>query len=202
MNSPLVFCHNDLQGGNILVRNDVDFSKSIDDSIVVIDYEFCCYNFRGFDIANHLCEWTYDYNRSDNPFYTLKEENYPSKEKQVCQTFLWMKFYCFLSWQLNLFQLDFFRIYLQQYISDDPHVSGSAVPNCSRKKSLTLEQQVQALYKEVQVRLNKTGCQLFQSILRLKGETISRYLLWLPTWCGRCGAFPTLLTRRWSLEIG
>ncbi len=153
MNSPLVFCHNDLQGGNILVRNDVDLNKSIDDSIVVIDYEFCCYNYRGFDIANHLCEWTYDYNRSDNPFFTLKEENYPSKEKQVWQgdESLLIKLFRSKGFSFCNFQFDFFRIYLQQYNSDDPHSSSNSVSNCGRKKSLTLEQQVQGLHKEVQV---------------------------------------------------
>ena len=44
VNSPLVFCHNDLQCGNILLREDADSLNSVDDSIVVIDYEFCRFN--------------------------------------------------------------------------------------------------------------------------------------------------------------
>lgn len=27
------------------------------DSIQFIDYEYSCYNYRGFDIGNHFCEW-------------------------------------------------------------------------------------------------------------------------------------------------
>ena len=86
VNSPLVFCHNDLQCGNILLREGSDALASIDDSIVVIDYEFCSYNYRAFDIANHLCEWMFDYNHKEWPFFHCEKDKFPSKEKQVSQT--------------------------------------------------------------------------------------------------------------------
>ncbi|GFT52708.1 hypothetical protein NPIL_313991 [Nephila pilipes] len=46
--SPLVYCHNDLQGGNILLRQD---SPSKEDcKLMLIDFEFGSYNYRGFDL--------------------------------------------------------------------------------------------------------------------------------------------------------
>ena len=61
---------------------------SADDSdcegrLTVIDFEFCSYNFRAFDIANHLTEWMYDYGLEESPYYTLKREKLPSKAQQV-----------------------------------------------------------------------------------------------------------------------
>ena len=65
--------------------------------LTVIDFEFCSYNFRAFDIANHWAEWMYDYTLEESPYYTIKREKYPSKEQQVvihyhypsvCQKFL------------------------------------------------------------------------------------------------------------------
>ena len=67
MNSPIVFCHNDLQGGNILRRFSPDDKPykteegNLDDQLVAIDFEFCAYNYRAYDIANHWVEWMYDY---------------------------------------------------------------------------------------------------------------------------------------------
>ena len=59
VDSPVVFSHNDINTGNILVRED----PSSWDPVVFIDYEFAAYNYRAFDIANHFNEWMYDYGR-------------------------------------------------------------------------------------------------------------------------------------------
>ena len=80
MDSPVVFGHNDLQEGNILCQ------KADDGSIVrlaFIDFEYCSYNYRGFDLANHFCEWMYDYKVEEAPFFTNSPENYPSRDAQV-----------------------------------------------------------------------------------------------------------------------
>ncbi|CAH2988241.1 unnamed protein product [Chilo suppressalis] len=149
VDSPVVFCHNDLQEGNILLLEDViqnsdddvstlymqrcstDSPKSdkennhtcvtdkpeirpsdlrstenilnrIDpvsgyedantsDSIlsdsgepkmVLIDFEYCAYNYRGFDIANHFQEWGYDYTNPEHPFYFENQENCPTLEQK------------------------------------------------------------------------------------------------------------------------
>ncbi len=48
VHSPIVFCHNDVQGGNVLLRQE---ASSADEKIMLIDYEFCGYNFRGHDLV-------------------------------------------------------------------------------------------------------------------------------------------------------
>ncbi|KAJ3154955.1 hypothetical protein HDU86_004474 [Geranomyces michiganensis] len=52
--SPLVFAHNDAQYGNILRMRK-------DSSIKIVDYEYSSINYRGYDFANHFCEWAADY---------------------------------------------------------------------------------------------------------------------------------------------
>ena len=67
--SPIVFAHNDLLSGNILYREG-------DDNIVFVDYEYGGWNYRGFDIGNHFCEYAgFD--------YTKFAEVYPNKETQM-----------------------------------------------------------------------------------------------------------------------
>ncbi|CRK97680.1 CLUMA_CG011060, isoform A [Clunio marinus] len=139
---PVVFCHNDLQEGNILFReknflpntssyvsesgNDIrslnDLSpmaisnsdvektqsivdkaclrkRSLDESnnsivnpnkiddfekengnpeLMIIDFEYCAYNYRAFDIANHFLEWTYDYTNEKFPYFYHIREKYPN----------------------------------------------------------------------------------------------------------------------------
>ncbi|KAJ1655859.1 hypothetical protein IWQ61_004467 [Dispira simplex] len=74
LNLPLVFGHNDLQYGNILRLCDGS------GQLVVIDFEYAGYNYRGFDIANHFCEWAADYH-SDQP-HRLDYSHYPTVEQQ------------------------------------------------------------------------------------------------------------------------
>lgn len=58
----LVLCHNDLNHGNMLW----DEKKN---QLVFVDLEFSGFNYRGFDIANHFCEWAgpeLDYSKCPN----------------------------------------------------------------------------------------------------------------------------------------
>ncbi|CEP16089.1 hypothetical protein [Parasitella parasitica] len=71
--SPTVFAHNDLQYGNILKINGTE-------ELVVIDFEYAGYNPRAVDIANHFCEWMYDYHSDDSA--TMHLDQYPSLEEQ------------------------------------------------------------------------------------------------------------------------
>lgn len=48
-NSPVVFCHNDLQCGNIIYQQP--------DRVKFIDYEYGAPNYRGFDLGNHFNEF-------------------------------------------------------------------------------------------------------------------------------------------------
>eukprot|EP00158_Paraphelidium_tribonemae_P008319 Partr_v1_DN28550_c1_g1_i10_m73565 putative choline kinase len=74
LESPVVFTHNDLQYGNILQRVP---SKDI----MLIDFEYACYNYRGFDIANHFCEWAADYH-TDTP-HVMHFDRMPNQEQQL-----------------------------------------------------------------------------------------------------------------------
>lgn len=53
-----VLCHNDLLGGNILLypaAQDEQVGSAAAMKVMLIDYEYCMYNYRAFDIANHFC---------------------------------------------------------------------------------------------------------------------------------------------------
>ncbi|XP_038562183.1 choline kinase alpha isoform X2 [Micropterus salmoides] len=79
--SPVVFCHNDCQEGNVLLlkgRQSSDKQK-----LMLIDFEYSSYNYRGFDIGNHFCEWMYDYNCDEFPFFKVNAQAYPSKAQQL-----------------------------------------------------------------------------------------------------------------------
>ncbi|KAJ8252511.1 hypothetical protein COCON_G00218230 [Conger conger] len=80
--SPVVFCHNDCQEGNILLLNG---RENADDGhrLMLIDFEYSSYNYRGFDIGNHFCEWMYDYTHETFPFFKASPENYPTKAQQL-----------------------------------------------------------------------------------------------------------------------
>uniref|UniRef100_A0A670ZUH9 Ethanolamine kinase n=1 Tax=Pseudonaja textilis TaxID=8673 RepID=A0A670ZUH9_PSETE len=79
--SPVVFCHNDVQEGNILILAGRQAAST--DRLMLIDFEYSSYNYRGFDIANHFCEWVYSYAHDEWPFYKASPENYPSREQQL-----------------------------------------------------------------------------------------------------------------------
>ncbi|KAG8440143.1 hypothetical protein GDO86_006079 [Hymenochirus boettgeri] len=78
--SPVVFCHNDVQEGNILLlSSNSSFSR---DRLMLIDFEYSSYNYRGFDIGNHFCEWVYNYHHDEWPFYKANLCDYPNKDQQ------------------------------------------------------------------------------------------------------------------------
>ncbi|KAL7668562.1 hypothetical protein ACOME3_009259 [Neoechinorhynchus agilis] len=73
VDSPVVFCHNDAQPGNVIMING---------HARLIDYEYSAYNFRGFDFGNMFCEFMFDYNCSNYPFFECHFGAFPSKETQ------------------------------------------------------------------------------------------------------------------------
>ncbi|CAO1346148.1 unnamed protein product [Diamesa tonsa] len=75
LNYPVVFSHNDLQEGNILFHN-------AEPELMIIDFEYCAYNYRGFDIANHFLEWTFDYTNEQFPFFYHKKSHYPTETQK------------------------------------------------------------------------------------------------------------------------
>ncbi|KAJ7978901.1 Choline/Ethanolamine kinase [Quillaja saponaria] len=50
LNSPVVFSHNDLLSGNIMVNDE-------EEKLYLIDFEYGSYNYRGYDIGNHFAEY-------------------------------------------------------------------------------------------------------------------------------------------------
>ncbi|XP_062949389.1 choline kinase alpha isoform X2 [Cynocephalus volans] len=93
--SPVVFCHNDCQEGNILLLEGRENSEK--QKLMLIDFEYSSYNYRGFDIGNHFCEWMYDYNCEKYPFFKANVRKYPSRKQQLH----------FISSYLAAFQNDF-----------------------------------------------------------------------------------------------
>ncbi|KAG8437894.1 hypothetical protein GDO86_008552 [Hymenochirus boettgeri] len=79
--SPVVFCHNDCQEGNILLLNGRENSEK--QKLMLIDFEYSSYNYRGFDIGNHFCEWIYDYTYEKFPFFKANFSKYPTRKQQV-----------------------------------------------------------------------------------------------------------------------
>ncbi|XP_066176373.1 choline/ethanolamine kinase [Sylvia atricapilla] len=78
--SPVVFCHNDVQEGNILLLAE---REGCSDRLMLIDFEYSSYNYRGFDLGNHFCEWVYNYTHGSWPFFQACPEHYPSREQQL-----------------------------------------------------------------------------------------------------------------------
>ncbi|KAK6124597.1 hypothetical protein DH2020_041660 [Rehmannia glutinosa] len=66
-NAPVVYSHNDLLSGNLMINDD-------EDKLYFIDFEYGSYNYRGFDIGNHFNEYAgYD---CDYSLYPSKDEQY------------------------------------------------------------------------------------------------------------------------------
>jgi len=57
------------------------YLKQLDEKMVLIDFEYCSYNYRGFDLANHFCEWMYDYSHDKFPHYKFNPQNYPNENQ-------------------------------------------------------------------------------------------------------------------------
>ncbi|XP_035885680.1 choline kinase alpha isoform X3 [Phyllostomus discolor] len=79
--SPVVFCHNDCQEGNILLLEGRE--KSENQKLMLIDFEYSSYNYRGFDIGNHFCEWMYDYTYEKYPFFRADTLRFPTRRQQL-----------------------------------------------------------------------------------------------------------------------
>lgn len=65
----IAFCHNDLLAPNVILNTEEGAIP-----IRFIDFEYACYNYIGFDIANHFCEYQ---------GYEFDFSKYPSKEMQI-----------------------------------------------------------------------------------------------------------------------
>ncbi|EPS66866.1 hypothetical protein M569_07911, partial [Genlisea aurea] len=65
--APVVYAHNDLLSGNLMLNDD-------EEKLYLIDFEYGSYNYRGFDIGNHFCEYAgYE---CDYGLYPNEDEQY------------------------------------------------------------------------------------------------------------------------------
>lgn len=77
----VVFCHGDLQYGNVMIQEDHE--------VALIDFEYSGYYPRAFDLANHFCEWMYDYHKPEGA-HVPDIEAFPSssEQREFCQHYL------------------------------------------------------------------------------------------------------------------
>lgn len=59
-----------------------DDEEDCDLELIIIDYEYCAYNYRGFDIANHFVEWTIDYTSKEFPYFYHSVNKYPTTKQR------------------------------------------------------------------------------------------------------------------------
>ena len=94
LDSPIVFCHNDLQEGNLMEvagglggageggAGSVGKVAGPLGEVKVVDYEYGGYNYRGFDWGNFFCEIACDNFVEQYPGFCLNPDKYPSDEQQ------------------------------------------------------------------------------------------------------------------------
>uniref|UniRef100_A0A182SXW5 Choline kinase N-terminal domain-containing protein n=1 Tax=Anopheles maculatus TaxID=74869 RepID=A0A182SXW5_9DIPT len=68
--------------GNSQALSDANSATDGEPELMIIDFEYCAYNYRGFDLANHFLEWTFDYTNAQSPYFYHKLDQYPSVEQQ------------------------------------------------------------------------------------------------------------------------
>lgn len=80
--TPKVFSHNDLHQGNILLAKHSKRRPTLKERLVFIDFEYCSYNYRAYDLANHFCEWCFEYDTPEYPHFMFFENRFPSEKIQ------------------------------------------------------------------------------------------------------------------------
>ncbi|GAA5884972.1 hypothetical protein JCM6882_007176 [Rhodosporidiobolus microsporus] len=97
LRSKRVFTHNDTQYGNLLLVTPKTDDPAEEEEIerqarreggahrrlIVVDFEYAGANPRGFDIANHFCEWQADYHHPSLSHSLSLHQPYPTHAEQV-----------------------------------------------------------------------------------------------------------------------
>ena len=134
--------------------------EDCEDRIMLIDFEFCGYNYRGFDLANHFCEWVFDYNHSEFPFYKCRRDFFPSRKRQ----------------------LDFFNAYLEINGSDDTDANEDVFVQHRRSRAYSAASASRENGHEQngRRRVRHISCQQQTEILfrEVQAFTIAANLLW------------------------
>ncbi|KAF8400669.1 hypothetical protein HHK36_013969 [Tetracentron sinense] len=82
LNAPVVFGHNDLLSGNLMLNDD-------EEKLYFIDFEYGSYSYRGYDIGNHFNEYAgfdCDYNLypdKDEQYHFIRHYLQPDKPQEV-----------------------------------------------------------------------------------------------------------------------
>ena len=86
--SMIVFGHNDLQHGNVLIRKGKGKRGNKIRKVNFVDFEYCGPVERGFDIGNFWCEWASDFG-SDEP-HKLHFDRFPqlAEQRAFCTAYL------------------------------------------------------------------------------------------------------------------
>ncbi|KAK9268530.1 hypothetical protein L1049_000283 [Liquidambar formosana] len=83
-NAPVVFAHNDLLSGNLMLNDE-------EENLYFIDFEYGSYSYRGFDIGNHFSEYAgYDcdyslYPNKDEQYHFFRHYLHPDKPHEVAE---------------------------------------------------------------------------------------------------------------------
>ena len=72
--SPILLCHNDLNESNFLLLKD--------GQLKLIDFEFCNYNYRGFELAQLFYECSITMTYPEYPYFKHTYEDYPNYEQR------------------------------------------------------------------------------------------------------------------------
>ncbi|GAA5951392.1 hypothetical protein JCM21900_004395 [Sporobolomyces salmonicolor] len=95
--SKRVFAHNDTQYGNLLLLTPAEEEEQSEEElervarrqggshkrIIVVDFEYAGANPRGFDIANHFCEWQADYHHPSLSHSLSAHQPYPTASEKI-----------------------------------------------------------------------------------------------------------------------
>ena len=73
-----------MKGGNILY---IDEGNRRPKDVMLIDFDYSGYNYRGYDLGNHFGQYIYEYtvhvgDDSDDGFY-VHPDQYPSRDQQA-----------------------------------------------------------------------------------------------------------------------
>uniref|UniRef100_A0A0N5AQ55 Choline/ethanolamine kinase n=1 Tax=Syphacia muris TaxID=451379 RepID=A0A0N5AQ55_9BILA len=131
--SPVVFSNNDLHEGNLLLRDGVQVTEDglvgrTDnvDPLVLIDYEYCCYNYRGFDLCHYCCECCQDNTNEEWPGYHIMQNQWPNEQQQ--------------------------RLYITGYLDEIDKITktqGGVRPHCVSDLPLNREEAMKILLREI-----------------------------------------------------
>ncbi|KAF6152726.1 hypothetical protein GIB67_021386 [Kingdonia uniflora] len=84
LKAPVVFAHNDLLSGNLMVNDD-------EEKLYFIDFEYGSYSYRGYDIANHFNEYAgFDcdyslYPDTEAQYHFFKHYLHPDRPEEVSE---------------------------------------------------------------------------------------------------------------------